>query len=414
MFLPATADMVFEDEGALSRSTITPMDGVSKYMSGMLNSVVAEDCSRYRLTDYPKHVPDAVTGTVKSAYVNEAPASKTWTVSQRLDVPLLWARKVGVGSIVSVVGPSGVSFGRAPTDASLGNRKYAAGLKSVSARWKTVPELSGLPDLETASMPYATSISANVFKGCANLASVKLRGVPATESAFEGCAKLASYPDVDGLAKNLFKGCSELFYRQTLDLSDLSVIPEGCFDGCAKLTSVVLYKGVPKSDGTYDLTPGTGFKSDKPRIAGGTIGPRAFAGTGLTSLVIPCDITGWGKTSWSPSIASTAFTDCTGLLDVTFHIGATAAIDTYWVNTSGRFLPGFMYLRGTYQANNFNGVKADVPIISAGVESTMFGLPDDCVCKAGRYDLQQPGTTYYNDLVATVSNIRSGTYPTGT
>lgn len=405
MFLPATADMVFEDEGALSRSIITPVDGVSKYMSGMLDSVVAKDCSRYSLTDYPKHVPDSVTGGTRSAYTNKSPSSETWTVSQRLDTPLLWARKVGVGSTVSVAGPSGVLFGRTPTTESLAHRNYASGLKSVSARWKTSPELSGLPDLETASMPYATSIPVGVFKNCANLASVKLRGVTATESAFEGCAKLGSYPDVEGLAKNLFKGCSTLAFP-ALDLSDLSVIPEGCFDGCAKLSNVVLYKGHIGSGGTYDLAPGTGFKSDKPRIAGGTIGPRAFAGTGLASLVIPCDITGWGKTSWSPSIASTAFTGCTKLLDVRFHIGAVAAADNYWVNTSGRFLPGAMWLRGTHQSNNYNDVMSDLPIISAGVESTMFGLPDKCTCKAGRYDAQQPGTVDYNDLVATVETIK--------
>lgn len=405
MFLPAAADMVFEDEGALSRAVIRPVDGISKYTSGMLNSVVAKDCSRHKLTEYPRDRTSGVKGDRMFAYTNAGISGETWSVSQRLDVPLLWARQISSSGALYISGPSSMEAARYPDDVVLSNREYAVGLVSVSAPWQSVPDLSGLPDLEDASFRYASSLSVGAFKNCPKLVSVGLHGALAAESAFEGCSSLLSFPDVVGVARNMFKGCSSLVFPE-LDLSDLSTIPEGCFDGCSNLTSVVLYRGAVKSDGTYDLAPGSGLSTDKPRLARGSIGARSFAGTGITSLLIPCDVVGWGKTSWTPSIDSTAFDGCGSLSSVEFHIGSSGSGDSYWVNTSARFLPYTLYLKGDHMGNNYNGIQAYLPTVSSGVESSMFGLPDSCVCRAGRYDLSTEGSSDYADLVSTVGEIK--------
>lgn len=423
MFLPATADMVFEDEGALSRVVMPAKPyytaNLTGYSSGMLNSVVEKDCSRHTLTVSTGWTTMVTSNTAEMAYTAKAghPEADTWAVSQRLDTPLLFAMSVGVTAGLVVGGPSELYYGRAPDPARLANPLYAANVKHISAPWAVVPSLSlnttsdgvvaqRLPQLETASFRYAKRLSPSAFAGDSKLVSVQLRGALAAESAFEGCTKLASYPDVEGLAKSLFKKCGSMTFP-ALDLSGLSTIPEGCFDGCTGLTSVTLFQGHLKSDGTYDLTPASATSAtaaEKPPLATGSIGARAFAGTGLASLLIPCDITGTASTAWVPAIADDAFTGCASLLDVKFYTGNYGAGPDYWTDTTGSARAAGLMLRGTYPQPTVYSKSA-----------SMFGLADACLCHAGTYHaLSGLNTAVDQDMVATVSEIKNGTYDPGT
>lgn len=422
MFLPATADMVFEDEGALSRVVMPAAPyhtTATAYSSGMLNSVVERDCSRHTLTTMTGYNTFVTANTAEMAYTAKAahPGTDTWAVSQRLDTPLLFAMSAGVTDGLDVGGPSKLYYGRVPDPARLANPLYSVNVKHISARWSVVPSLSlglasdgfatpKLPQLETASFRYAKKLSPSAFARDTKLESVQLRGALAAESAFEGCTKLASYPDVEGLAKNLFKKCSAMTFP-ALDLSGLPTIPEGCFDGCPGLTSVTLFQGHLKSDGTYDLTPAStasATAAEKPQLATGSIGARAFAGTGLTSILIPCDITGTASTAWTPAIADDAFTGCTELTDVKFYTGNYGDGPDYWTDTTGSVRAASLMLRGEYRQ----------PIVSAK-SAAMFGLDNGCTCYAGAYHaLSDLNTRTDQDMVATVSEVKNGTYDAGT
>lgn len=427
MFLPATADMVFEDEGALSR-VVMPAEpyftGQTAYSSGMLNSVVEKDCSRHTLTTTTGYGAYVSANTSEMAYTAKGkhPESDTWAVSQRLDTPLLFAMDIDLGpdgaTIVSAVGgPSELYYGRVPEPARLANPLHAVNVKHISARWQVVPSLSlglasdgaatpRIPQLRTASFRYAKRLSPSAFARDSHLESVQLRGAVAAESAFDGCTSLTSYPDVDGLAKNLFRKCGAMTFP-ALDLSGLSTVPEGCFDGCTGLTSVTMFQGHLKPDGSYDLTPAnpaSATAAEKPPIATGSIGARAFAGTKMTSLLIPCDITGTAATAWAPAIADDAFAGCTSLTDVKFYTGNYGAGPDYWTDTTGSVRAAALMLRGTYPQPTVYSKSA-----------SMFGLDGKCLCHAGPYHaLSGNNTRVDQDMVATVSEIKNGTYDPGT
>ena len=412
MFLPATADMVFEDEGALSRAVMsaTPYYAAANaYSSGMLNSVVERDCSRHTLTVMNGWSGLPTASTTMMAYTSKGakPATDTWAVSQRLDTPLLGAMSIGVDGDLAVGGPSELHYGMVPDPVRLANPLIAQNVTHISARWSVVPSLAlgsshGVPQLVSASFPYAKSLSASSFAKCEKLVSVELRGAVAAESAFDGCKALATPPDVVGLAKNLFRGCSSMVFP-AMDLSSLSAIPDGCFDGCSKLASVTLFRGHLTSSGTHDFTPAdnsSATAAEKPAMASGSIGSRAFAGTALTSILIPCDITGTAPTAWLPDIADDAFSDCAPLADVKFYTGNYGAGPDYWTDTTGSARAASLMLRGEYPQPTVHAKSAD-----------MFSLASSCLCHAGPYHALSGNNTHVDqDMVATVSAIKSGSY----
>ncbi|MDD3252532.1 MAG: leucine-rich repeat protein [Lachnospiraceae bacterium] len=134
-----------------------------------------------------------------------------------------------------------------------------------------------------------TEIDINAFMGCTNLTTIDLSKATALQRigsqafAQTGITSItipASVTEING-----FKDCTSL---RTVDLSDataLTTIGSGAFLRCTNLT-------------TIDLSKATALQA---------IAAQAFAGTGITSIMIPISVTG---------INASAFDTCTSLTEV--------------------------------------------------------------------------------------------------
>lgn len=142
------------------------------------------------------------------------------------------------------------------------------------------------------------------FYDCKNLESVILKVCKTIkQESFINCPKLKSLGETSSVTEigaGAFSGCSSL---QSIDLSNCITFGSGwtgyggIFNGCASLKSVILPKTlteIPKGlfSGCSALT-----SFDFSNIT--SIGSSAFAGTGLTNVVLPATITSIGNNAFN-------------------------------------------------------------------------------------------------------------------
>lgn len=142
------------------------------------------------------------------------------------------------------------------------------------------------------------------FYDCKNLESVILKVCKTIErESFINCPKLKSLGETSSVTEigaGAFSGCSSL---QSIDLSNCIIFGSGwtgyggIFNGCASLKSVILPKTLTEiPEGLFSgCSALTSF--DFSNIT--SIGSSAFAGTGLTNVVLPATITSIGNNAFN-------------------------------------------------------------------------------------------------------------------
>ncbi len=195
----------------------------------------------------------------------------------------------------------------------------------------------GTTKLQSASFS-ANSINKGVLSGNTSLRSVKFGEVYViSDSAFAGCTALS---DIDlgnshlkmTIYDNAFKNCTSLSKINTAEVF-CTEIKAKAFDGCTGLQDITLgyspsilkktFANLPKlskvtltqtyviGDSAFANCPSlTTFNFGEDKKTALTVGEMAFAGCSSLSRI---NITGY----LSANIASTSFTKCTGLQDIT-------------------------------------------------------------------------------------------------
>lgn len=142
------------------------------------------------------------------------------------------------------------------------------------------------------------------FYDCKNLESVILKVCKTIKKeSFINCPKLKSLGETSSVTEigaGAFSGCSSL---QSIDLSNCITFGSGwtayggIFNGCASLKSVILPKTLTEiPEGLFSgCSALTSF--DFSNIT--SIGSSAFAGTGLTNVVLPATITSIGNNAFN-------------------------------------------------------------------------------------------------------------------
>ena len=225
--------------------------------------------------------------------------------------------------------------------------------------------------LKTIEVPSGVkNISASTFEGCTYLKSVKL---PVTlekisEAAFYNCINLATiiWKDGNKLVENIagnklkliepfaFKNCKSLL-SVDLSKSNITILPEGCFTNCSKITKIVLpstltsinnkafYSCVSLSNisipnnvnniGDYVFYD-TSIKNFTFPTSLKTLGVGAFKRTGLTEISLPEGFTNIGEECFMESkiesiqlpqslkyIDANAFNGCSNLKELELKEG---------------------------------------------------------------------------------------------
>ncbi len=207
----------------------------------------------------------------------------------------------------------------------------------------------GTTKLQSASFS-ANSINKGVLSGNTSLRSVKFGEVYViSDSAFAGCTALS---DIDlgnshlkmTIYDNAFKNCTSLSKINTAEVF-CTEIKAKAFDGCTGLQDITLgyspsilkktFANLPKlskvtltqtyviGDSAFANCPSlTTFNFGEDKKTALTVGEMAFAGCSSLSRI---NITGY----LSANIASTSFTKCTGLQDITLGLSPSILKKTF-------------------------------------------------------------------------------------
>ncbi len=207
----------------------------------------------------------------------------------------------------------------------------------------------GTTKLQSASFS-ANSINKGVLSGNTSLRSVKFGEVYViSDSAFAGCTALS---DIDlgnshlkmTIYDNAFKNCTSLSKINTAEVF-CTEIKAKAFDGCTGLQDITLgyspsilkktFANLPKlskvtltqtyiiGDSAFANCPSlTTFDFGADPKTAQTVGEMAFAGCSSLSRI---NITGYS----SANIASTSFTKCTGLQDITLGLSPSILKKTF-------------------------------------------------------------------------------------
>lgn len=218
---------------------------------------------------------------------------------------------------------------------------YAVGASIFSNCPKLTTVVYGGPD-----------ITASMFKGCTTLKDVKISATTICDSAFEGCTALPMIKSIADSSKGIiakevgsaaFKDCAALTVQPAdstttytgtqqyngcaaLAKATTSVLTEGMFANCTKLSAITLSKDlttIPK-EAFANCTALTSMNL-KSML---TIGESAFAGSGLKEVVIDnAQTLGYGAFSGCEGLSKinvsvetmgkNAFYSCIGLTDAT-------------------------------------------------------------------------------------------------
>ena len=149
-------------------------------------------------------------------------------------------------------------------------------------------------NLEELNMPIVQTIGQYAFCYNTNLASIAMPLVISIdEYAFYRCESLAQVDlsNVTSLGNSAFAYCTNL---ESIALSDeLETIPDNCFSGCYKLTSITLPASLT-TIGSYALPCITDVQLP---VGVQTVGSDNF--TSATSITIPAKVTSWNSYSES-------------------------------------------------------------------------------------------------------------------
>ena len=217
--------------------------------------------------------------------------------------------------------------------------------------------------LESVTIPNSvTSINGGTFYGCSSLASVTIPNsvTKIGQSAFYSCSSLtnANLPSsvtfigpnafansgltmvtipnsVTSIGESAFKGCRSL--ASVTIPNSVTVISSGMFYGCSSLASVTIPNSVTEicQSSFYNCSSLTNANLPYSVIS---IGPNAFANSGLTMVIIPNSITSIGESAFQgccrlasvtipnsvTSIGESAFQGCCSLASVTIPNSVTS------------------------------------------------------------------------------------------
>ena len=186
---------------------------------------------------------------------------------------------------------------------------------------------SGCTSLKEVVLPDSiVELGNTAFKNCVSLESIDLSGIREIgNNTFEGCTSLASVDlsSVNTIGNYAFKGCTALTEVYIPD----SVVDMGTsvFLDCDNLQSLTVSDGnsayrlgsageLLNYDGTQILYVPASATGEYVIEQGMTAGDYAFAGTGVTKVVIPNSMT---------VIPVGMFANCASLTEVTLHDGIT-------------------------------------------------------------------------------------------
>lgn len=201
--------------------------------------------------------------------------------------------------------------------------------KSVTKIWYNT--FKDMKALRSVTIPASvTTIGYGAFARCTSLQMVTFEGTPTFESVsehrnrnyyptdgtFQGCTSLTSITlptNTTSLSISMFEGCESLTSVNLSELTNLTAIADGAFEGTA-LSSVKLPGNVTSigESAFADCKITDGFES--PSITSVTlnsgltsIGESAFASAGITSLTLPDSVT---------TIGNGSFADCKNLATI--------------------------------------------------------------------------------------------------
>ena len=134
-----------------------------------------------------------------------------------------------------------------------------------------------------------TTIGDGAFRNCVNLKEMTLPDSVTSigAGAFQNCAgitELTIPASVTSIGAGAFEGCQGL--EKVTILCDASLLGEGAFAGCANLTEAMMMKGAIPANCFADSAVTTVTLGEEITAAG----DRAFAGTGISRLVIPANM----------------------------------------------------------------------------------------------------------------------------
>ena len=134
-----------------------------------------------------------------------------------------------------------------------------------------------------------TTIGDGAFRNCVNLKEMALPDSVTSigAGAFQNCANITELTipaSVTSIGAGAFEGCQGL--EKVTILCDASLLGEGAFAGCANLTEAAVVKGAIPANCFADSALTTLTLGEEVTAAG----DRAFAGTGISKLVIPANM----------------------------------------------------------------------------------------------------------------------------
>lgn len=164
------------------------------------------------------------------------------------------------------------------------------------------------------------TIYQNAFKG-SGLKTLNLNNVKTIQfSAFENCTSLKtvnikySGSEQMTMGKDCFKGCTAL---ESADFSDMNTIPQSCFSGCTMLSDIKLSNNLSIINASAFSNCESLKTIDLPNSLT-LIGASAFAVSGITSIIIPDNMTSVGNKGG-------AFVKCSSLESITLPLNLDEA-----------------------------------------------------------------------------------------
>ncbi len=188
---------------------------------------------------------------------------------------------------------------------------------------------ANLPKLSKVTLTQTYVIGDSAFANCPSLTTFnfgedKKTALTVGEMAFAGCSSLSRINITGYLSANIastsFNGCTGL---QDITLGYSPSILKKTFANLPKLSKVTLTQTYVIGDSAFANCPSlTTFNFGEDKKTALTVGEMAFAGCSSLSRI---NITGYS----SANIASTSFTKCTGLQDITLGLSPSILKKTF-------------------------------------------------------------------------------------
>ena len=175
---------------------------------------------------------------------------------------------------------------------------------------------TGVPDLETITMPSVSFIGADAFNGAANLKAINLTNqiTYMGERVFQGCTSMTEAiiePWIYDLPASTFEGCTNLYAWSGNDgiIVDglVKTIGDNCFKDCTSLTKVSCTNAITSvGDNAFENDAAlTSFSTGMDSQGTITLGDEAFKGCShLSTIDIPIATITVGTDTFANALAS--------------------------------------------------------------------------------------------------------------